>query len=66
MELTRNKKPMCDTPTEELSIFDYSTKMEDSPTGGKMKVTRFSDGSTTYHGGGPGGPISFDEYGRER
>lgn len=33
--------------------------------GNKVKTTRYSDGSTTYHFGGLGGDISYDEYGNE-
>jgi hypothetical protein len=33
--------------------------------GSKVKTTQYSDGSTTYHFGGPVGDISYDEYGNE-
>ncbi len=30
-----------------------------------VEVTRYSDGSSTYHHGGPAGDMSYDEFGEE-
>lgn len=41
------------------------TRWENDNTGGKVKVTRYSDGSSTYHFGGPCGSQDYDEFGNE-
>lgn len=54
-----------DTP-EESYEGEYSiTRMEDNGTGGKVKVTRYADGSSTVHWGGPCGPMHYDKFGEE-
>lgn len=41
------------------------TEWEDNNTGGKVEVTRYKDGSTTYHHGGPCGPMNYNKHGEE-
>lgn len=38
---------------------------EKTPTGGEVQVTRYSDGSSTVHFGGPCGPQNYNEFGEE-
>ena len=38
---------------------------EDNNTGGQVEVTRWRDGSSTVHHGGPCGPMSYNKYGEE-
>jgi hypothetical protein len=49
----------------EMSPEDFNTEMESNNTGGKVAVTRFKDGSSTVHWGGPCGPMSYDKNGEE-
>jgi hypothetical protein len=43
---------------------DKKTSIE-SFCGNEEKITRFSDGSSTRHCGGPCGDMHYDEYGEE-
>lgn len=44
---------------------DKRTVYEKDLSGNLVKVTRYSDGSSTVHWGGPCGSTSYDEYGNE-
>jgi len=41
------------------------TGYEPNNTGGKTRVTRYSDGSSTVHHGGPVGDTQYNEFGEE-
>jgi hypothetical protein len=58
-----NRKPKCQQRHHEPGDFDEG--FETLPSGSKVKVTRFSDGSQITHFGGPCGPTYTDEFGRE-
>ena len=60
-----SNSPMCNRPDDEIADEDKITRYERNNTGGKTEVTRYSDGSSTYHHGGPCGPSSFDANGEE-
>jgi len=47
--------------TDENATEGYIT----SPAGTKVRVTNYSDGSTTYHHGGPAGDSCYNENGDE-
>ena len=62
----RNSSPLCQKPVEKRNQGDVvSDKQEDDGTGGKVRIERFSDGSSTAHFGGPCAPVRTDKYGRE-
>ena len=56
-------RPMSLRNDRDVSEWDYSRNWESDNTGGKVEVTRYADGSSTYHFGGPCGPIHFDSNG---
>jgi len=59
-------KRMCYRDRKELDIGDAKDVEErDGSTGTTHRVTRFQDGSSTYHFGGPVGDVHYDEYGNE-
>lgn len=57
--------PMCLWDEDEVDPLDRRTEYEDDTTGGKEKITRFADGSSIRHCGGPAGPMYYDKYGEE-
>lgn len=61
----KRKLRMAQKQLSELAPEDYETNWESDGTGGEVEVTRYADGSSTYHFGGPCGPMSFDENGEE-
>jgi len=61
----RKTSLMCHAPIETLDQSDYSTGKERTPSGNEVEVTRFSDGSSKVHFGGPCGSQTYDEYGEE-
>jgi len=66
LKMYQNKKALCKKPVWERERGDVKTDgLEDDGTGGKVRVERFSDGSSTYHGGGPCGDRKSDKFGRE-
>ncbi|RLI66888.1 MAG: hypothetical protein DRO67_00555 [Candidatus Asgardarchaeum californiense] len=54
-----------DIPDEEYPGQYHTTEWEDDGTGGKVLVTRRSDGTSTVHWGGPVGDADYDEFGEE-
>lgn len=42
-----------------------TTSLESNNSGGKTKVTRYDDGSSTVHHGGPVGDVSYNKFGEE-
>lgn len=63
----RNERPMCKRNNKDRmeERKDYVDEMEDNGTGGKVRVTRYSDGTSTVHWGGPCGSVNYDENGEE-
>lgn len=59
------KKKMCYMDLEELSPDDYVDGWENGISGTPEHITRYADGTTTRHGGGPAGPMHYDKYGNE-
>ncbi len=43
-----------------------NTETINDQTGGKVKVTYYSDGSSTYHFGGPIGSVDFNKFGEQQ
>lgn len=64
-ERHERKEPLCYKDRDELQQSDYSEGWESDGIGGKVRVTRFRDGSSTYHRGGPCGDQHSDRYGNE-
>lgn len=60
-----NKMRLCYQDQDNLERSDYTTKYERDNTGGKIKVTRYADGTSKYHFGGPCGSQCYDENGEE-
>ena len=60
----RTKTPMYERP-DDISREDVHTSYESDNAGGKVEVSRYSDGTSTVHWGGPCGSSNYDEYGRE-
>lgn len=61
-----SKEKMCYIPIEKLDDSDYRTYTERSmSTGSKEKWTRFSDGTSIYHGGAMAEDTYYDEHGEE-
>ena len=61
-----SKSRQCYESEDDLSDEDIvSDKYEPTPTGGKVRVKRFRDGSSSVHWGGPCGVAYYDEFGRE-
>lgn len=58
-----NHKPMSQRP--DLYEEYGKTRMERTPSGSEVAVTRYEDGSSTVHWGGPCGSTSYDENGEE-
>ena len=61
-----NRRPMCNAydPSKSYDRDHHSTK-EFYWQGHKERVTRFKDGSSIHHGGGPCGDMHYDENGDE-
>lgn len=61
-----DREPMCNRYDRgDFEPGDYEESWENDGTGGKVKVTNFSDGSSITHFGGPCGPVRTDRYGNE-
>jgi hypothetical protein len=59
-------EPLCQKTVEEREWGDVKEDgLEDDGTGGKVRVERFSDVSSTYLYGGPCGDRKADKFGRE-
>jgi len=58
-------EPMCSRDPRTLGPGDSKTDLVDDGTGGKVRRTDFTDGSSTTHGGGPCGDRHSDKWGRE-
>jgi hypothetical protein len=56
---------MCYRDRENMNRDDFEEGYEDDNTGGKVRVSRYSDGTTTVHHGGPCGDSHYDENGEE-
>lgn len=50
---------------ENFTDLDATTEKERVLTGVEIEVTRYSDGSSTHHFGGPCGSVNYDEFGEE-
>ena len=62
----RDRKLLCRCDPWRVQRQDIvSEKMEDNGTGGKVRVKRFSDGSSRVEWGGMGGTVCYDEFGEE-
>lgn len=59
----RVERPMCNRP-DEVSDEDRRSGFE-RHNGTDFKVTRYSDGTSTVHHGGPCGDTHYDENGEE-
>jgi hypothetical protein len=59
------RNPLCNHDKDDLDEDDYSQHTETLPSGSKVKVTRYKDGSATTHFGGPVGDVNTDEFGEE-
>lgn len=62
---TPREKRLCYKRLEDLEPDQYKTSLEDYHTGGKIKVTRYADGTSRVHWGGPCGDTCYNEYGEE-
>lgn len=56
---------MCYENNENLELTDYKRRHENDNTGSQVEVTRYKDGTSTYHFGGPVGIVHYDENGEE-
>lgn len=68
MSMFRNPRPMATLPQHEkdkLHPRDARKQRVRGPSGQEEDVTYYSDGSSTRHGGGPCGPMNYDENGEE-
>jgi hypothetical protein len=63
--MSTSRGPMSVWDVFDMSPEDFKTEMESDNTGGKVAVTRYKDGSSKYHFGGPCGPMTFDKNGEE-
>lgn len=63
----RNMNPMSSRPQEEKDRFAPEDVMQDVEhvNGTKVPVTRYRDGSSTVHWGGPCPDTHYDAYGEE-
>lgn len=61
-----NRRPMCNDydPSKDYEP-DHHTRKRESWQGHDEEVTRFKDGSSIRHGGGPCGDMHYDENGEE-
>ncbi len=61
----RNNNPMCYWDKRKLKRGDATTSNEPNNTGSTFRVTRYKDGTSTVHHGGPCGDSHYDENGEE-
>jgi hypothetical protein len=61
----RDFYPLCKQKDEDVSFEDRKEDEIELPSGSKVKVTRFSDGSSTVHWGGPCGDSQYNDLGEE-
>lgn len=55
---------LCNQDREKMERQDYSERKERN-NGSDISVTRYRDGSSTVHWGGPCGSTNYDEFGEE-
>lgn len=63
-----NDKPMSNRSQRTKDSYDrsdYQRAKESDNTGGEVEVTRYRDGSSTVHWGGPCSPTNYDANGEE-
>ncbi len=63
--MIRKNSYLCRENKDYLESTDYKETYVDDHTGGKTRVTRYRDGTSTFHYGGPCGKVNYDQYGEE-
>lgn len=61
----RSTGRMCYKDHDELDRNDYTVSEERTLSGSSVSVTRYADGTSTHHFGGPCGSANYDENGEE-
>ena len=63
--MSTRREPMSVWDVLDMSSEDFETALESNNTGGQVAVSRYKDGSSKVHWGGPSGPMSYDKNGEE-